>query len=55
MSVERCHVHICLSDKEGNTIGGHLMPENNIVYTTAELVLGVFGDVSVFLMQDLAK
>ncbi len=32
------HLHLCLSDKTGNTIGGHVM-EGNIVHTTAEIVL----------------
>ncbi len=35
----RYHLHISISDGEGNTKGGHLK-ENNIVYTTAEIVLG---------------
>jgi predicted DNA-binding protein with PD1-like motif len=45
VSVERNHVHISLGDYEGNVIGGHLMQEGNIVYTTAELVLGEFTDL----------
>ena len=32
------HVHISVSDKDGNTKGGHLMP-GSIVDTTAEVVL----------------
>jgi predicted DNA-binding protein with PD1-like motif len=32
------HVHISLSDANGNTIGGHLL-SGNIVYTTAEITL----------------
>ena len=33
-----CHLHISLSDAEGNTIGGHLIDGD--VFTTVELVLG---------------
>ena len=32
------HLHIAVSDSSGKTIGGHLM-DNNIVYTTAEIVI----------------
>lgn len=38
------HLHIVLSDEEGRTIGGHLKP-GNLVYTTAEIVIGVITDV----------
>jgi predicted DNA-binding protein with PD1-like motif len=32
------HVHISLSDKDGKTIGGHLLA-GNLIYTTAEITL----------------
>ena len=32
------HLHLCVSDKTGKTIGGHVM-EGNIVHTTAEIVI----------------
>ena len=35
----RFHLHISISDEEGNTKGGHLK-DKNIVYTTAEIVIG---------------
>ena len=38
VSINGCHLHICISDSTGKTIGGHLL-ENNIIYTTAEIVL----------------
>ena len=38
VSVNGCHLHIAVSDSTGKTIGGHLA-ENNIVYTTAEIVI----------------
>jgi hypothetical protein len=43
ISEERNHIHISLSDDKGNAFGGHLMPENNLVYTTAEIVIGEFA------------
>jgi len=45
ISEERTHIHISLSDNKGNAFGGHLMPENNLVYTTAEIVIGEFPDL----------
>ena len=41
----RYHLHISVSDSEGNTKGGHLK-ENNIVYTTAEIVIGELPQLS---------
>lgn len=40
LSIYGAHYHIALSDGEGRTIGGHLMP-GNLIYTTAEIVIGV--------------
>ncbi|NEZ56182.1 PCC domain-containing protein [Adonisia turfae] len=34
------HLHIAVSDSEGQVIGGHLMDGSNI-YTTAEIILGI--------------
>lgn len=45
VSTQRNHIHITLADSEGKTIGGHLIEEGNIVYTTAEIVLGVFDQL----------
>jgi predicted DNA-binding protein with PD1-like motif len=39
LSPDGVHLHIALSDSLGNTIGGHLL-EGNLIYTTAEIVLG---------------
>jgi len=33
------HLHLCISDSRGRTTGGHLL-EENLVYTTAEIVIG---------------
>lgn len=38
VSVNGSHLHISISDSTGTTIGGHLL-DNNIVYTTAEIVI----------------
>ena len=39
-----CHLHISVSDRSGQTIGGHLL-DNSIVYTTAEIVIAELTDV----------
>jgi predicted DNA-binding protein with PD1-like motif len=39
VSVNGCHLHICISDSTGKTIGGHLL-EGCKIYTTAEIVIG---------------
>ena len=44
VSIHGSHLHISISDKDGKTIGGHLVPGCKI-YTTAEMVLGIFDDV----------
>jgi uncharacterized protein len=44
VSVHGSHLHFSISDRDGKTIGGHLVPGCKI-YTTAEMVLGVFEDV----------
>ncbi len=44
IAVSGCHLHIAVSDSLGKTIGGHVK-EGCIVYTTAEIVVGIFPDV----------
>lgn len=44
LSVNGSHLHLSVSDSTGRTIGGHLL-EGNVIYTTAELVLGVFDEL----------
>jgi hypothetical protein len=39
VSVNGSHLHISISDSTGKTTGGHLS-EGNIIYTTAEIVIG---------------
>ena len=44
VSVNGCHIHIAISDEDGNVFGGHLK-EGCVVNTTAEIVLLVFPDM----------
>ena len=44
ISVYGSHLHMSISDGDGKTIGGHLVPGCKI-YTTAEMVLAIFEDV----------
>jgi predicted DNA-binding protein with PD1-like motif len=43
LSLHGIHLHISISDKNGKTIGGHLV-EGCIIYTTAEIVIGTSED-----------
>ena len=43
LSINGIHLHISLADKNGQTIGGHLV-EGCIIYTTAEIVIGTSED-----------
>ena len=45
-----CHLHISLSDAEGNTLGGHLIDGD--VFTTVELVLGTADGIEFSRQQD---
>lgn len=38
------HLHICLADKEGRTVGGHVLGDLE-VFTTAEVILGEATDL----------
>jgi len=44
LSTQGVHLHISLSDKHGNMIGGHLLSGCKI-FTTAEIVIGELADV----------
>ena len=44
LSEDGVHIHISVSDENGNTIGGHLK-DGCIVNTTAEVVLNVFENI----------
>ncbi len=43
LSKNGSHIHISVSDSTGRTIGGHLGDES-LIYTTAEIVLGIMPD-----------
>jgi uncharacterized protein len=43
VSVNGLHLHICISDERGKTIGGHLA-EGCEIYTTAEIILIASGN-----------
>ena len=40
LSQHGVHLHIAVSDREGQVIGGHLM-DGSKIYTTAEIVVGI--------------
>ncbi|HSY27032.1 MAG TPA: PPC domain-containing DNA-binding protein [Burkholderiaceae bacterium] len=44
LGCDACHLHIALADEQGQVIGGHLMA-GSIIYTTAEIVLGVLPEL----------
>ena len=44
VSIHGSHLHISVSDGEGKTIGGHLLPGSTI-HTTAEIVMLAFEDL----------
>lgn len=44
VSVHGSHVHVSVSDEQGRTLGGHLVP-GCIIYTTAEIVILEFDDL----------
>ena len=37
-SYSSLHLHLCISDSKGQTIGGHLL-DQNLIYTTAEIAV----------------
>ena len=45
VSVNGSHLHISISDSTGKTTGGHLV-NDNLIYTTAEIVIGESNDLS---------
>jgi len=44
LSVNGSHLHLAVSDSTGRTLGGHLL-DGNLIYTTAELVIGVLEEL----------
>jgi len=47
-----CHIHICVSDANGQTFGGHLL-EENLIYTTAEIVVVNLYDLEFMRLTDI--
>jgi len=43
--IDGCHIHISVSDKDGNVIGGHLK-DGCVVKYTAEVIIGIFDEVT---------
>ncbi len=54
LSKHGSHLHLAISDSMGQTIGGHLM-EGCLIYTTAEIVIGVLPDLRFLREQDQAS
>lgn len=52
VSVNGCHLHVTISNKEGQVFGGHLK-ENTPVYPTAEIVIG--EDTSKIYVREFDK
>ena len=42
----RIHLHISISDEKGNCFGGHLGDKGNIVFTTAEIIIGELPEMN---------
>jgi len=44
VSIYGSHLHISVSDENGQTVGGHLV-SGCTIYTTAEIVIAIFDDI----------
>jgi len=54
LSKHSSHLHLAISDGTGKTLGGHLM-EGCLIYTTAEIVIGVLPDLKFLREYDQAS
>jgi uncharacterized protein len=45
------HLHLAVSDGEGKTVGGHLS-DGSKVFTTLEIVIGIYSDLKFLRVQD---
>jgi len=52
LCMDGVHLHMSVSDGDGNVWGGHLL-EGNPVYTTAEVVIGVSNSMSFTRKEDV--
>lgn len=48
------HLHIALADSNGRVIGGHLV-NGNIIFTTAEIVIGTVPGITFARLDDAAS
>ena len=44
LSTTSAHLHLSVADSTGKAIGGHLL-DSNLIYTTAEIVIGELLDI----------
>lgn len=51
VSPDGCHIHLSVSDRNGDCIGGHLK-EGCAIFYTVELVIGIFEDVEYRRVMD---
>ena len=51
VSINGSHIHICISDPAGTTLGGHLS-DGCLIYTTAEIVLSSSDELEFFREPD---
>jgi predicted DNA-binding protein with PD1-like motif len=54
LSQSSAHLHLCIADSKGICIGGHLL-DNNLVYTTAEIVIAQLPGLSFDRIRDEAS
>ena len=51
LSISGSHLHMAVADKEGRVTGGHLL-NDNLIYTTAEIVIGFRRDLEFTRVED---
>jgi len=53
LGITGCHLHLSVSNEDGQTFGGHLL-DGNLVYTTAEIVIASFPGIEFHRENDPA-
>ena len=43
---DRMHLHISIADSQGHSFGGHLCEKGNLIFTTAEIVIGALPQLN---------
>lgn len=51
LSLDGLHLHMAVSDRQGRTLGGHVMP-GCLIYTTAEIVVGTLSGLAFHRQMD---